>query len=129
MSFWRDLRPVLAAFWQAQPRRLVLGAALAALTVLMGMALLGLSGWFITATALAGLPAATALALRCLRALGRHPPAGAGPHRLALRRAAGDPRRHLRRAGRPARTAVSRLGPRPMRRARLLARPAGCCSA
>ena len=39
----------------------LLGAALAALTVLMGMALLGLSGWFITATALAGLHAATAI--------------------------------------------------------------------
>lgn len=43
-------------------RRLWLGGALlAALTVLMGMALLGLSGWFITATALAGLVPATAL--------------------------------------------------------------------
>ena len=61
MKLWRDLRPVLAAFWQAQPRRLALGAALAVLTVLMGMALLGLSGWFISATALAGLQAATAL--------------------------------------------------------------------
>lgn len=44
------------------PRRLWLGGALLALlTVLMGMALLGLSGWFITATALAGLMPATAL--------------------------------------------------------------------
>jgi len=44
-------------------RRLWLGGALlAAATVLMGMALLGLSGWFITATALAGLAPATALA-------------------------------------------------------------------
>ncbi|MDM0002889.1 ATP-binding cassette domain-containing protein [Variovorax sp. J22P240] len=34
---------------------------MAALTVLMGMALLGLSGWFITATALAGLNAMTAI--------------------------------------------------------------------
>ncbi|MDN8617623.1 amino acid ABC transporter ATP-binding/permease protein [Variovorax ginsengisoli] len=61
MKHWRDVRPVLAAFWQAQPRRLALGAALALLTVLMGMGLLGLSGWFISATALAGLQAATAL--------------------------------------------------------------------
>lgn len=61
MKHWRDVRPVLAAFWQAQPRRLALGAALALLTVLMGMALLGLSGWFISATAMAGLQAATAL--------------------------------------------------------------------
>lgn len=43
-------------------RRLWLGGALlAAVTVLMGMALLGLSGWFITATALAGLVPAAAL--------------------------------------------------------------------
>ncbi|MGO4390861.1 amino acid ABC transporter ATP-binding/permease protein [Variovorax sp. M-6] len=61
MRLLRDVRPVLKAFVAAQPRRLALGAALAALTVLMGMALLGLSGWFITATALAGLQAATAL--------------------------------------------------------------------
>jgi len=61
MKFWRDLRPVLMPFLTAQPKRLALGAALAALTVLTGMALLGLSGWFITATALAGLNAATAI--------------------------------------------------------------------
>ncbi|SCK49996.1 ATP-binding cassette, subfamily C, CydC [Variovorax sp. HW608] len=61
MKLWRELRPVLLPFLGAQPRQLALGAALAALTVLMGMALLGLSGWFITATALAGLNAATAI--------------------------------------------------------------------
>jgi len=61
MKLWRDLRPALMPFLAAQPKQLALGAALAALTVLMGMALLGLSGWFITATALAGLNAATAI--------------------------------------------------------------------
>ena len=56
------LRPVLAALARMAPRRLWLGGALLALlTVLMGMALLGLSGWFITATALAGLVPATAI--------------------------------------------------------------------
>jgi len=56
------LRPVLAALARMAPRRLWLGGALLALlTVLMGMALLGLSGWFITATALAGLLPATAI--------------------------------------------------------------------
>jgi ATP-binding cassette subfamily C protein CydC len=59
-SNWRDLRRVLRPFLAAQPRPLLLGCLLAALTVLAGMALLGLSGWFITATALAGLHAATA---------------------------------------------------------------------
>lgn len=59
-SNWRDLRRVLRPFLAAQPRPLLLGCLLAALTVLAGMALLGLSGWFITATAMAGLHAATA---------------------------------------------------------------------
>jgi ATP-binding cassette subfamily C protein CydC len=57
----RELRTVLRPFIATVPRRLALGAALGALTVLMGMALLGLSGWFITATALAGLSATTAI--------------------------------------------------------------------
>ncbi|SEA22859.1 thiol reductant ABC exporter subunit CydC [Variovorax sp. YR216] len=61
MKLWHDLRPALVPFVTAQPKRLALGGALAALTVLMGMALLGLSGWFITATALAGVNAATAI--------------------------------------------------------------------
>jgi ATP-binding cassette subfamily C protein CydC len=57
-----SMREMLKLLGQMAPRKLWLGgAALAALTVLMGMALLGLSGWFITATALAGLVPATAL--------------------------------------------------------------------
>ncbi|MDM0115812.1 ATP-binding cassette domain-containing protein [Variovorax sp. J22R133] len=40
---------------------LALGAVLAAATVIMGMALLGLSGWFITATAIAGLTPVSAI--------------------------------------------------------------------
>ncbi|ADO41522.1 amino acid ABC transporter ATP-binding/permease protein [Ketogulonicigenium vulgare] len=51
----RDLRPVLRLFWQHQRRAMLQGAALAALTALAGAALLGLSGWFLTAAALAGL--------------------------------------------------------------------------
>lgn len=42
--------------------RMVLGATLATLTVLAGMGLLGLSGWFIAATAIAGLQVGGALA-------------------------------------------------------------------
>lgn len=57
---WRELRLVLRPFFAEQPRALLLGGLLAAVTVLAGMTLLGLSGWFITATALAGLHAATA---------------------------------------------------------------------
>ncbi|WP_218509214.1 amino acid ABC transporter ATP-binding/permease protein [Variovorax sp. dw_308] len=57
---WRDLRLVLRPFLAAQPRALLWGAVMAVLTVWMGMALLGFSGWFITAASLAGLSAATA---------------------------------------------------------------------
>ncbi|MBS0339002.1 MAG: ATP-binding cassette domain-containing protein [Proteobacteria bacterium] len=57
-----EIAAVLRPFLRAQPRTLALGAGLAALTVLAGMALLGISGWFIAATALAGMQAATAIA-------------------------------------------------------------------
>ncbi len=60
MTAWRALRPALRTLLPTQKRQLLGGALLAALTVLTGMALLGLSGWFITATALAGLVPATA---------------------------------------------------------------------
>lgn len=56
------LRPVLGALFAGGWRRMALGASLAAITVLAGMGLLGLSGWFIAATAIAGLHAASALA-------------------------------------------------------------------
>ncbi|HEY0200303.1 MAG TPA: ATP-binding cassette domain-containing protein [Burkholderiaceae bacterium] len=62
LADWRALRPVLALFWTGPRRLLVLGMVLAAAAVLAGVALLGLSGWFITATALAGLSASAALA-------------------------------------------------------------------
>ncbi|HEX7435120.1 MAG TPA: ATP-binding cassette domain-containing protein, partial [Caldimonas sp.] len=61
MKAWRDLRTIAETLPGAQRRQLALGAALAAVTVLMGMGLLGLSGWFITGTALAGLQALTAI--------------------------------------------------------------------
>ncbi|PHV14551.1 ABC transporter ATP-binding protein [Janthinobacterium sp. BJB1] len=55
------LHPVLRQLLLAQPGKLIAGAVLAALTVVAGMALLGLSGWFITATSIAGLHASTAI--------------------------------------------------------------------
>ncbi|CAH1655943.1 Transport ATP-binding protein CydC [Hyphomicrobiales bacterium] len=58
----RDLKPVIRLFLGERRRMLLVGAGLAAATVLAGVALLGLSGWFITATALAGLTATTAMA-------------------------------------------------------------------
>lgn len=51
------LYPICRLFLAAPGRVLLLGALLSALTVLAGIALLGLSGWFITATSLAGLTA------------------------------------------------------------------------
>ncbi|MBO0133043.1 thiol reductant ABC exporter subunit CydC [Agrobacterium burrii] len=56
------LKPVIALFWSARRGMLLAGAALAATTVLAGIGLLGVSGWFITATAIAGLLPATAYA-------------------------------------------------------------------
>ncbi|WP_445425585.1 amino acid ABC transporter ATP-binding/permease protein [Alishewanella sp. HL-SH06] len=48
LRFWLDI------FLQQNKHRLVLGALLAIATALSGIALLALSGWFITATAVAG---------------------------------------------------------------------------
>lgn len=56
--FAADLKPILRLFFAERRRALLLGAALSAVTVTAGIALLGLSGWFITATSLAGLSAA-----------------------------------------------------------------------
>ncbi|MBR0681589.1 ATP-binding cassette domain-containing protein [Roseomonas eburnea] len=62
MRRWAPLGLVLRLFLAERRGALLAGAGFAALTVLAGVALLGLSGWFITATALAGLTAAGALA-------------------------------------------------------------------
>ncbi|MBY0242749.1 MAG: ABC transporter ATP-binding protein, partial [Burkholderiaceae bacterium] len=56
-----DLSAV-AALYRQSTGRLVLGAVLATLVVLAGIALLATSGWFISAAGLAGLSAAAALA-------------------------------------------------------------------
>jgi ATP-binding cassette subfamily C protein CydC len=55
------LRPILALFLAEGRGMLRIGALLAAVTALAGIALLSLSGWFITATAIAGLSIGTAL--------------------------------------------------------------------
>lgn len=55
------LRALLALFLRERRWLVLSGFALAILTALAGLALLGLSAWFITATGLAGLSAATAL--------------------------------------------------------------------
>lgn len=52
------LKPILKLFFAERRTGLLLGALMATMTVAAGIALLGLSGWFITATAIAGLSAA-----------------------------------------------------------------------
>ncbi|WP_245902521.1 thiol reductant ABC exporter subunit CydC [Pararhodobacter marinus] len=52
------MRAVLRAMLKGQFRPLLLGLALSVLVLAMGAALLGLSGWFITATAAAGMAGA-----------------------------------------------------------------------
>jgi len=54
-----NLKPIVKFFLAERRRGLLLGAALSATTVSAGIALLGLSGWFITAAGIAGLSAAT----------------------------------------------------------------------
>lgn len=76
------LAAVLRLFMEAGGRRMLLGAALSCATVLAGMVLLGLSGWFITATALAGLASGAALAFNVFMP-------SAGIRLLALGRTAG----------------------------------------
>lgn len=66
-------------FRQAAGWKLWLGLGVAGLTVLAGAALLGLSGWFITATGIAGLSVGTALAFDVFRP-------GAGVRALAILR-------------------------------------------
>lgn len=53
--------PLLRPLLLDQAGKMLGGALLAALTAVAGMALLGLSGWFITATSIAGLQASSAL--------------------------------------------------------------------
>jgi len=61
MNGLRSLLPILRLFFQTKGTALLAGIATATVTVLAGIALLGLSGWFITATAIAGLSIATAV--------------------------------------------------------------------
>lgn len=82
MKARHDLGAVLRLFHRTAGPQLLLGAALSTATVIAGIALLGLSGWFITATALAGLATASALAFNVFLP-------SAGVRMLALGRTAG----------------------------------------
>ena len=55
------LLPIIKLFWSERGSSLALGAGLSALAMLAGGGLLGLSGWFITASAVAGLSVAGAI--------------------------------------------------------------------
>jgi len=61
MSKRNTLLPVVSILARGSGGRLALGALLSTLVVMAGMALLGTSGWFITATALAGMAGAAAV--------------------------------------------------------------------
>ena len=61
MNGFQSLQPILRLFFRTKGTALLAGIATATVTVLAGIALLGLSGWFITATAIAGLSSATAV--------------------------------------------------------------------
>lgn len=61
MSRFHHLRAMLALFRSGDRRMLLAGAVLSLATALAGIALLGLSGWFIAATSIAGASVATAL--------------------------------------------------------------------
>ncbi|MFV3073704.1 amino acid ABC transporter ATP-binding/permease protein [Niveispirillum fermenti] len=75
----RDIALFLRLFRRAAPRAFWSGLLLSALTIVAGTALLGLSGWFITAAGIAGAVAATALAFDVFRP-------GAGVRMLAITR-------------------------------------------
>ncbi len=61
MNGFQSLQPILRLFFHTKGTALLAGIATATVTVLAGIALLGLSGWFITATAIAGMSIATAV--------------------------------------------------------------------
>lgn len=61
MNGFQSLQPILRLFFRTGGKALLAGIATATVTVLAGIALLGLSGWFITATAIAGMSIATAV--------------------------------------------------------------------
>ncbi|MFD1198756.1 thiol reductant ABC exporter subunit CydC [Brucella gallinifaecis] len=61
MNGLQALRPILHLFFRSKGKLLYAGIICATMTVLAGIALLGLSGWFITATAIAGLSVSTAI--------------------------------------------------------------------
>lgn len=67
MSRWHALRPVIRLFWRTRRTGLATGTLLAVTTILAGVALLGLSGWFITAAALAGATTAAAIGFDVFR--------------------------------------------------------------
>ena len=84
MPLWSAFRPIVALFLAERRSALLAGAVLAAATVLAGIALLGLSGWFITATAIAGLSSVTALVFRCFCACCSDTFSGSGAHWLRV---------------------------------------------
>ena len=86
----RALATIFFRVWRGQWRALALGILLSVATLAAGIALLGLSGWFITAAGMAGL-AGRRPRLRCLPAERRRARARLRPRGGALRRTADHP--------------------------------------
>ncbi|CAM0553989.1 putative ABC transporter ATP-binding/permease protein [Vreelandella titanicae] len=63
MAIYRDFRPWLLLLVRRR-RRFLVGALLAWVTLMAGLALLGLSGWFVTASALTGIALALGIPAR-----------------------------------------------------------------
>ena len=59
---WQTLCAVFKLFMRSHGKKMLLGVIMSTITLVCGLALLGLSGWFITASSIAGLTIATALA-------------------------------------------------------------------
>ncbi len=86
-AIYRDFCPWLLLLLRRR-RRFLLGTLLVFVTLMAGLALLGLSGWFITASALAGIALSMGLPVRCLRPRWRHSFFCLGAHYSALHGAA-----------------------------------------
>ncbi len=84
------LFPILRLLVTAAPWAMARGAALSVIVLLMGAALLGLSGWFITATGMAGL-AGIGIAFDVFRPLRRGAISRTRAHRCAVWRTLVDP--------------------------------------
>ena len=82
----KEIGLIARLFWRAERGWFIAGIAASAATILAGIALLGLAGWFITASALAGL-AGAGLSFNFFQPERGHPLPGDCAHGEPIRRA------------------------------------------